>query len=144
MWSPLAKRFAYSQNQGMSTQTQGVGVPVDTFELRLAITRAFAGGISAREAGLRVGVSGQTWRNWEAGNPGGAMRPAMLSYIARQLGVDETWLRDGGPLRASDGGPSGPGGQSEAAVTSQYVGGGLRLIDQMLDESQPRQMAAAA
>lgn len=101
----------------MSIQTDmgEQAVPLDTFELRLAIARAAAGGISAREAAFRVGVSGTAWRNWEAGKSIGARKPAMLSYIARQLGVDEDWLRDGGPLRTAESPrPDGPdGGQEE-------------------------------
>ena len=83
----------------MSTQMQeGKDVPHDTFEARLAMARFHAGHLSAAEAGLRVGVSGQAWRNWEAGQSVGARKPAMLRYIAEQLHVDEDWLREGGPL----------------------------------------------
>lgn len=84
-------------------------MPQDTFELRLAIARFVAGNISAAEAAMRVGVSGQAWRNWEAGKSVGARKPAMLRYIAEQLGVDEDWLRDGGPLKNAPhpGGPDG-------------------------------------
>ena len=46
-------------------------VPRDTFEARLAIARFHAGNISAKEAAMRVGVSGQAWRNWEAGKSPG-------------------------------------------------------------------------
>ena len=96
----------------MSTQhADGAHVPEDTFELRLAIARFHAGGISAAEAGLRVGVSGQTWRNWESGASGAAKKPAMLAYIAQQLHVDEAWLRDGGPMAAAGNPrPDGPDG----------------------------------
>jgi integrase len=38
----------------------GPPYPVDTFELRLAIARFHAGNLSAQEAGVRVGVTGQT------------------------------------------------------------------------------------
>ena len=83
----------------MSTQMQeGKDVPHDTFEARLAMARFHAGHLSAAEAGLRVGVSGQAWRNWEAGHSVGARKPAMMEYIAKQLHVDEDWLREGGPL----------------------------------------------
>ena len=83
----------------MSTQMQeGKDVPHDTFEARLAMARFHAGHLSAAEAGLRVGVSGQAWRNWEAGHSVGARKPAMMEYIAKQLGVSEKWLREGGPL----------------------------------------------
>ncbi|CAI9417158.1 helix-turn-helix domain-containing protein [Nocardioides sp. T2.26MG-1] len=86
----------------MTTQPQDERrIPADTFEIRLAIARAHAGGISAKEAAMRVGVSGQTWRNWEDGASGPAQKPAMLRYIAEQLDVDEDWLRDGGPLRGA-------------------------------------------
>jgi transcriptional regulator with XRE-family HTH domain len=94
----------------MTTQhSEDVAVPLDSFELRLAIARFHAGGLSAREAALRVGVSGQTWRNWEAGQSGPARRPAMLRYIAEQLGVSESWLREGGELQRAPR-PDGPGG----------------------------------
>jgi len=85
----------------MSTQTVETGVPLDTFELRLRIARFHAGDLSAEEAGERVGVSGQTWRNWEAGHyTNAARKPAMLAFIANKLNVREEWLRDGGPLTA--------------------------------------------
>ena len=84
-------------------------VPRDTFEARLAIARFHAGNISAKEAAMRVGVSGQAWRNWEAGKSPGARQPAMLAFIAQQLHVDEDWLRDGGPLTSGPG-PHTPGG----------------------------------
>lgn len=87
----------------MSTQRHEQGViPEDTFEARLAMARFHAGNISAREAALRVGVSGQAWRNWEAGTSPGAHQPAMLAFIAQQLGVDEDWLRNGGTLSVPD------------------------------------------
>lgn len=93
----------------MSTvQTTGdAGVPADTLALRLAIVR-FVKGLSAEEAARLIGVSGQTWRNWEEGKSG-ADKPWMLSHIARTFGVDEAWLRDGGPLGPSDGGGGGGG-----------------------------------
>ena len=98
----------------MSTQqAEDAKVPEDTFELRLAIARFHAGGISAAEAGLRVGVTGQTWRNWEGGASGAAQKPAMLRYIAEQLHVSEKWLRDGGPMaHAENPRPDGPDGGS--------------------------------
>jgi len=47
--------------EAMTTQqVEGSAVPVDTFELRLAIARFHAGNLSAQEAGVRVGVTGQT------------------------------------------------------------------------------------
>jgi len=92
----------------MSTQQTERVVPADTFELRLAIARFHAGNINPTEAAMRVGVSGQTWRNWEAGLSAPARKPAMLRYIAEQLCVDEAWLRDGGVLESPR--PGGPGG----------------------------------
>jgi len=87
----------------MSTQRhEHRDVPADTFEMRLAMARFHAGNISANEAALRVGVNGQTWRNWEAGTSPGAHQPAMLAFIAQQLGVDQDWLRNGGPLSNPD------------------------------------------
>lgn len=108
----------------MSTQIQEHrDVPADTFEMRLAIARFHAGNISAKEAALRVGVSGQAWRNWEAGKSVGARKPSMLRYIAEQLGVDEDWLRNGGPLDNPEG-PTPPGGSEGTR--------GLHLWDQPL------------
>ena len=108
-------------------------VPSDTFEIRLAIARAHAGGISAKEAALRVGVSGQTWRNWEDGKSSAAQKPAMLAYIAQQLGVDETWLRDGGPLAGAGTQdaprPDGPEGESAAVVRHQGLEPRTRWFD---------------
>jgi len=64
-----------------------------TFESRLRLARLEAGDISAREAARRVGVTGMTWRNWENGvGSKSARKPAMLHYIAAQLGVDVDWL----------------------------------------------------
>lgn len=103
----------------MSTQRVGEhDVPHDTFELRLAIARFHAGNISANEAAMLVGVSGQAWRNWEAGKSPGARKPAMLRFIAEQLGVDEGWLRDGGPLETSG---SEPGPTGSDGVTLKYL-----------------------
>jgi transcriptional regulator with XRE-family HTH domain len=97
----------------MSAQSDERGIPVDTFELRLAMTRFHAGCLSAHEAAMRVGVSGQTWRNWEHGvHSEAARRPAMLNHIARQLRVDHDWLEGGGPLVT----PPSPGG----GVTKRY------------------------
>lgn len=87
-------------------------VPADTFEMRLAIARFHAGNLSAAEAAMRVGVSGQAWRNWEAGKSVGARKPAMIRFIAEQLGVNEDWLRFGGELQKAphpDGPNGGPG-----------------------------------
>jgi len=95
----------------MGEQTRG-DIPEDTFELRLAMARFHAGGLSASEAAERVGVTGQSWRNWEAGRSVGARKPAMIHYIAQELGVDEEWLAHGGP-RPSSGGP-GPGSEVAA------------------------------
>jgi transcriptional regulator with XRE-family HTH domain len=83
-------------------------VPPDTFEMRLAMARIFRG-MSAAEAAMRVGVTGQAWRNWENGKSVGARKPSMLGHIARQLDVDEDWLRDGGEMRKAPhpGGPDG-------------------------------------
>jgi hypothetical protein len=59
-------------------------------------------------------AAGQAWRNWEAGQSAGARKPAMVAHIARQLGVDENWLREGGPLPGPGVGkaphPGGPDG----------------------------------
>lgn len=95
-------------------------VPADTFEMRLVIARTHAG-LKATEAALLVGVSGQTWRNWEDGASGPAQKPAMLRYIAEQLGVDEDWLRDGGPLSgAGRPSPDGPVALAEVSSTHPY------------------------
>lgn len=95
----------------MTTQTTEVGIPEDTFEMRLVIARTYRGFRSAAAAGTAVGVSRQTWIDWETGKSPGAKKPAMLAYIAQQLRVDETWLRDGGPLKTTptddDGGGEG-------------------------------------
>ena len=85
----------------MTTQTTEVGVPEDTFEMRLVIARTYRGFRSAAAAGAAVGVSRQTWIDWETGKSPGAKKPAMLAYIAQQMRVKEEWLREGGPLRTS-------------------------------------------
>jgi hypothetical protein len=88
----------------MTTQSAeaSAGVPSDSFPLRLSIARFAAGHLTAEKAGALVGVTGTTWLNWERGKHlGSATKPAMLSYIARQLDCDEHWLREGGPLNAS-------------------------------------------
>lgn len=92
--------------------------PLDTFEVRLYIARWHAGRLSAKQAAARVGVSDTTWRNWENGiHVEAARKPWMIVRIADQLGVDEEWLKRGGPLR-EPGGPDGPGG--EASVTPKF------------------------
>jgi hypothetical protein len=91
----------------MEVVTTDPAVPEDTLELRLQIARVHAGvrsglsrGLTASEAGALVGVAGQTWRSWETGaTTNAARRPAMLDKIAKELGVNLDWLRDGGPLR---------------------------------------------
>lgn len=73
---------------------------------------------------MRVGVSGQTWRNWEDGQSGSAQKPAMVAYIAKQLDVDEDWLRHGGPLATDPPQPDGPGGMAtsgRAPVTKREL-----------------------
>ena len=92
-----------------TTHAPEVEIPADTFELRRAIARFHAGNLSAAEAASRVGVTGQAWRNWESGKSVGARRPAMLAYIAQQLGVSEDWLRFGGELKRAPH-PDGPNG----------------------------------
>lgn len=115
-------------NAEMSTHEAETLIPVDSFEMRLAIARFHAGNLSAAEAALRVGVSGQTWRNWEAGTSPGAKKPSMLAYIAEQLGVDFQWLRDGGPLNGGgdpEGGGASIGGigldSGDPTTTQEYV-----------------------
>lgn len=98
----------------MSTQKAEAtaGVPTDTLPLRLAIARFAAGQLTAEAAGKLVGKTGTTWGNWERGRH--APDDAMLAYIARQLGCDEAWLREGGPLGTAGSGPSG--GEEAPAV----------------------------
>jgi len=113
----------------MSTQMHERGdVPHDTFEMRLAIARFHAGNISAKEAALRVGVSGQAWRNWEAGKSPGAHQPAMLAYIAQQLGVDKDWLRYGGPLLDTPERPNAPITDANGHTVG-YPHRGLTLVE---------------
>lgn len=113
----FAEARELAHHGAMTTETEERNIPVDTLELRLVIARMHAGGITAKEAAMRVGVSGQTWRNWEDGDSAGARKPAMLHFIAQQLDVDETWLREGGPLARSRPLPDGPGtGESPPSV----------------------------
>lgn len=122
--------------QGMSTHEAETLVPVDSFEMRLAIARFHAGNLSAAEAALRVGVSGQTWRNWEAGTSPGAKKPSMLAYIAEQLGVDFEWLRDGGPL--------GGGGDGSGGGASVFADVGLDSGDPTTTQEYVPHLVAAA
>lgn len=74
-------------------------IPADTFRLRLVIARLHAGHKTAESAAQAIGVSGQTWLNWERGiHTDSAMRPMQLHWIAEKMDVDEDWLRNGGPL----------------------------------------------
>lgn len=88
---------------GMTTQEAGQPLdrsdrPQDTFELRLLTARHHAG-LKPGAAAALVGVTAQSWRNWEAGRyTAAARKPSMLAYIAARLRVNEEWLRDGGPL----------------------------------------------
>ena len=71
--------------------------PADTFANRLILSRATAGHLSIREAAERCGLGRGAWQNWEKG-----ARPddydALVSLIADRLGIDRTWLRNGGGL----------------------------------------------
>lgn len=99
-------------------------IPSDTFPLRLLIARAHAGLRTAEEAGAAVGVTGQTWLNWEKGAYSAAQRPAMLNWIAEKLDVDVDWLRDGGPLNPDDDDSPPPGPRS----TNKYRRGLLQSV----------------
>lgn len=48
------------------------------------------------EAGVAIGVSGQTWRNWEEGK-GCRTMPETCRKIAEVSGCDYRWLIAGGP-----------------------------------------------
>lgn len=100
----------------MTIESEERRIPLDTFPLRLVISRLHAGHKTADAAARAVGVSGQTWLNWESGkHTESAKRPSMTHWIAERMEVDEKWLREGGPLREA--GPNGPGGR---AVTREF------------------------
>ena len=123
----------------MSTEPIDAGRPLDTFELRLRIARYHAGDLKPTEAALLVGVSGQTWRNWEQGvHVEAARRPAMLAYIADRLGVSESWLRDGGPLVTTPPPTRGPGLTADSRGDThgylRVIRGGLSRVDSERDK----------
>lgn len=73
-------------------------VPIDTFGVRLKIARFHAGDISIERAAELCAVKPATWSTWERGVHRPPHFEAMVKAIAGGLNVDETWLRDGGPL----------------------------------------------
>lgn len=83
------------------------GVPRDTFPTRLRLARIHAGDVSIEVAAQRCGVKPATWSTWERAVHKPPHYEAMVRAIATGLGVDEDWLRDGGPL-APDPGPNPP------------------------------------
>lgn len=72
-------------------------VPEDTFGVRLAIVRVFAGNLTIQQAAERCGLVDQSWSNWERGS-----KPRDLldvaNAISEGLGIDRDWLLFGGPL----------------------------------------------
>lgn len=72
-------------------------VPADTFANRLLLARAFAGHLSIREAAERCGIGRGAWTNWEKGAKPDD-RHEVVEIISAELGVDEDWLLNGGPL----------------------------------------------
>lgn len=74
------------------------GIPFDTFPVRLRVARFHAGDISIEKAAGLCGVKPATWSTWERGVHRPPHFEAMVKAIAAGLGVDEDWLRDGGPL----------------------------------------------
>ena len=97
--------------QAMETRP---GVPADTFPTRLRLARIYAGDISIDRAALLCGVKPATWSTWERGVHRPPHFDAMVKAIASGLGVDEAWLRDGGPL-APD--PTGGNPEDGGVVT---------------------------
>lgn len=102
----------------MSTQQPAVpspGVPFDTFPTRLRLARIYASDASIDVAAARCGIKPATWSTWERGVHKPPHFEAIVKAIAAGLGVDETWLRDGGPL-TPDPGPTNPEGPKLQAV----------------------------
>ena len=93
----------------LAPETRG-GIPADTFATRLRLARIYAGGVKTLtidEAAERCSLKPASWSNWERGIHRPPHFEAMVKAIASGLGVDEEWLRDGGPL-APDPGPTLP------------------------------------
>lgn len=73
-------------------------VPIDSFGVRLRVARFHAGDISIERASELCGVKPATWSTWERNLHRPPHFDAMVKALAGGLGVDEAWLRDGGPL----------------------------------------------
>lgn len=84
----------------MSTEqaTETPAIPYDTFGVRLRLARVHAGDISIEKAAELCAVKPATWSTWERGVHRPPHFEAMVKAIAAGMGVDEAWLRDGGPL----------------------------------------------
>jgi transcriptional regulator with XRE-family HTH domain len=71
-------------------------IPTDSIANRLILARALAGHMSIREAALLCNIGRGAWQNWERGYS--TPRINDVRAIAEGLGVDLTWLAQGGPL----------------------------------------------
>lgn len=73
------------------------GIPVDTFAVRLVLSRIHAGDLTLRDAAEKCGLSFASWSNWERG-----MKPRdfleVVQAVSEGLGIDRDWLMWGGPL----------------------------------------------
>jgi hypothetical protein len=82
----------------MTTQTEELRAPIDTFAVRLVIARHHCGDISQEKAAALCGLKASTWATWERG-----VRPhnmgAIVSKISNGLALPREWLMWGGPLR---------------------------------------------
>ena len=79
-------------------------LPRDTFALRVAMVRHEMDW-NFREAAAAVGVSHQSWQNWESGKPCSTMEQT-CERLAAATGFRYEWLMVGGAL--DNGGPNDP------------------------------------
>lgn len=87
-----------STGQPVETREGGRGgIPQDTFAVRLAAVRIFAGNLTIQQAAERCGLVDQSWSNWERGvNP--RDKSDVVAAISAALEIDRDWLMWGGPL----------------------------------------------
>src|SRR5579859_4404483 len=72
-------------------------IPADSFAIRLKAVRLHAGDITIVQAAERVGVTNQSWGNWERGAVPRDMAD-VVKLISDEFGIDRDWLMYGGPL----------------------------------------------
>lgn len=71
-------------------------IPEDTFALRLMAVRQRCGWTNVEKAAKACGITGQSWRDWEAGKSHPRDALAVCRKIAAKAGCSAAWLAFGG------------------------------------------------